>query len=45
MDLDSSPGFSTSSALGLAGPVVGCCLLKKSVIGDLVSSSLGGNVT
>lgn len=32
------------SALGLAGPVEGCCLLKKSVAGELVRCSPGGTV-
>lgn len=47
IDLDSGPasGFSEFSVSGLAGPVLGWCLLKKSLVGELVGSSLGGHLT
>lgn len=47
IELDSSPasGFSEFSASGLAGQVLGWCLLKKSLVGELAGSSLGGHFT
>lgn len=47
INLDSrlASGFSEFSAFGLAGLVLGWCLLKKSLVGELVGSSLGGNLT